>query len=159
VLVLDGQDENEDEDELEYDYGILDPSASARLRMILDVGRYRSATLPKERAVRELRQRRAYYRCCIPALAGFVSRRSIVPDGYFPMDQLEEKGNGFLAARPSVARCAADARQHQGRVPGFVVGEEFGAWSFGLSVLGFGFSVAGRLKDGVCSSALAKFET
>jgi hypothetical protein len=33
------------------------------------------------RAVRELRQRKAYYRCCIPALAGFVSLRSIAPDG------------------------------------------------------------------------------
>jgi nucleoside-diphosphate-sugar epimerase len=33
------------------------------------------------KAVRGLRQRRAYYRCCIPALAGFVSQRSIAPDG------------------------------------------------------------------------------
>ena len=33
-------------------------------------------------SVRELRQRRAYYRCCIPALAGFVSHRSIAPDGF-----------------------------------------------------------------------------
>src|SRR5258708_28607415 len=35
-----------------------------------------------KRSVRELRQRRAYYRCCIPALAGFVSLRSIAPDGF-----------------------------------------------------------------------------
>ena len=56
----------------------------------------------KGKAVRELRQRRAYYRCCIPALAGFVSRRSIAPDGSIPMDQLEQKGNGFLAACPRV---------------------------------------------------------
>src|ERR1700688_5282985 len=52
----------------------------------------------EEGAVRGLRQRRAYYRCCIPALAGFVSQRSIAPDGSIPMDQLEQKGNGFLAA-------------------------------------------------------------
>jgi NAD(P)-dependent dehydrogenase (short-subunit alcohol dehydrogenase family) len=38
-------------------------------------------------AVRELRQRKAYYRCCIPALAGFVSLRSIAPDGTIPLDQ------------------------------------------------------------------------
>jgi len=49
------------------------------------------------KAVRELRQRKAYYRCCIPALAGFVSLRSIVPDGCIQMDQLHHNGNGFLA--------------------------------------------------------------
>jgi len=49
------------------------------------------------KAVRELRQRKAYYRCCIPALAGFVSLRSIVPDGCIQMDQLHQNGNGFLA--------------------------------------------------------------
>jgi hypothetical protein len=37
-------------------------------------------------AVRGLRQRRAYYRCCIPALAGFVSQRSIAPDGSVLID-------------------------------------------------------------------------
>jgi hypothetical protein len=37
-------------------------------------------------AVRELRQRKAYYRCCIPALAGFVRQRSIAPDGSTSMD-------------------------------------------------------------------------
>ena len=37
---------------------------------------------PVRSSVRELRQRRAYYRCCIPALAGFVSLRSIAPDGF-----------------------------------------------------------------------------
>src|SRR5215471_10786207 len=51
----------------------------------------------RREAVRELRQRRAYYRCCIPALAGFVSLRSIVPDGSIQMDQLHHNGNGFLA--------------------------------------------------------------
>ena len=40
------------------------------------------ASDPLRTSVRELRQRRAYYRCCIPALAGFVSRRSIAPDGF-----------------------------------------------------------------------------
>jgi hypothetical protein len=40
----------------------------------------------EEKAVRGPRQRRAYYRCCIPALAGFVSQRSIAPDGSISMD-------------------------------------------------------------------------
>src|ERR1700730_3835837 len=35
----------------------------------------------KKKSARELRQRRSDYRCCIPALAGFVSLRSIAPDG------------------------------------------------------------------------------
>ena len=32
-------------------------------------------------SARELRQRGSDYRCCIPALAGFVSPQSIAPDG------------------------------------------------------------------------------
>jgi len=32
-------------------------------------------------SARELRQRGSNYRCCIPALAGFVSPQSIAPDG------------------------------------------------------------------------------
>ena len=43
---------------------------------------YRDAGETFRSSVRELRQRRAYYRCCIPALAGFVSHRSIAPDGF-----------------------------------------------------------------------------
>jgi hypothetical protein len=33
------------------------------------------------KSARELRQEGSYYRCCIPALAGFVSPQSIAPDG------------------------------------------------------------------------------
>src|SRR3954463_13328890 len=36
---------------------------------------------PKKKSARELRQRGSNYRCCIPALAGFVSPQSIAPDG------------------------------------------------------------------------------
>jgi hypothetical protein len=50
------------------------------------------------------------------------------------MDQLEQKGNGFLVACPRV--CVWER----------IWSLELGAWSFGLSVLGFGFSVVGRLK-------------
>src|SRR6266403_6187955 len=34
-----------------------------------------------KKSARELRQRGSDYRCCIPALAGFVSPQSIAPDG------------------------------------------------------------------------------
>src|SRR5262245_1878568 len=36
---------------------------------------------PIKKPARELRQEGSYYRCCIPALAGFVSPQSIAPDG------------------------------------------------------------------------------
>ena len=39
------------------------------------------ATPLKKKPARELRQGGSYYRCCIPALAGFVSPQSIAPDG------------------------------------------------------------------------------
>src|SRR5437879_9118680 len=35
----------------------------------------------RKKSARELRQGRSDYRCCIPALAGFVSPQSIAPDG------------------------------------------------------------------------------
>ena len=41
----------------------------------------RSDAAPKKKPARELRQGGSYYRCCIPALAGFVSPQSIAPDG------------------------------------------------------------------------------
>jgi hypothetical protein len=37
--------------------------------------------LSKQKSARELRQGGSNYRCCIPALAGFVSPQSIAPDG------------------------------------------------------------------------------
>ena len=40
-----------------------------------------SQRLNKEKSARELRQGGSNYRCCIPALAGFVSLQSMVPDG------------------------------------------------------------------------------
>jgi hypothetical protein len=38
-------------------------------------------SLAKKKSARELRQGGSDYRCCIPALAGFVSPQSIAPDG------------------------------------------------------------------------------
>src|SRR6184192_3421952 len=42
-----------------------------------------------KKSARELRQGGSDYRCCIPALAGFVSPQSIAPDGeqIFPQDR------------------------------------------------------------------------
>jgi hypothetical protein len=43
--------------------------------------RTRSNRAVLEKSARELRQGGSDYRCCIPALAGFVSPQSIAPDG------------------------------------------------------------------------------
>jgi hypothetical protein len=43
--------------------------------------RGRGDAVYQKKPARELRQGGSYYRCCIPALAGFVSPQSIVPDG------------------------------------------------------------------------------
>ncbi len=53
----------------------------------------------KKKPARELRQGGSYYRCCIPALAGFVSPQSIAPDGgeispHQRDAQLENAANG-----------------------------------------------------------------
>ena len=44
---------------------------------------HRTLALPvrEKKSARELRQSGSDYRCCIPALAGFVSPQSIAPDG------------------------------------------------------------------------------
>src|SRR5512132_4676119 len=47
----------------------------------LDRCRRSDAAYQKKKPARELRQGGSYYRCCIPALAGFVSPQSIAPDG------------------------------------------------------------------------------
>src|SRR6476659_7659639 len=47
----------------------------------LDRCRRSDAVYQKKKPARELRQGGSYYRCCIPALAGFVSPQSIAPDG------------------------------------------------------------------------------
>jgi hypothetical protein len=40
-----------------------------------------ASTAQRKKSARELRQGGSNYRCCIPALAGFVSPQSIAPDG------------------------------------------------------------------------------
>ena len=48
----------------------------------LSCDRARLAVAPyQKKSARELRQGGSNYRCCIPALAGFVSPQSIAPDG------------------------------------------------------------------------------
>jgi hypothetical protein len=58
----------------------------------------------KKKPARELRQGGSYYRCCISALAGFVSPQSIAPDG------------GEISSRQSDAQLenAAPGRRHGG---------------------------------------------
>jgi hypothetical protein len=47
----------------------------------------------KEKAARELRQGKSDYRCCLPALAGFVCLQSVVPDGGPNMRKAGRKTN------------------------------------------------------------------
>ena len=54
------------------------PSAGKRIN-VLQQDVLHSLSLKK--SARELRQRGSDYRCCIPALAGFVGPQSIAPDG------------------------------------------------------------------------------
>src|SRR6202521_4592951 len=54
----------------------------------------------KKKSARELRQGGSDYRCCIPALAGFVSPQSIAPDGdkLFAKDRRRATVFSFLGA-------------------------------------------------------------
>ena len=67
----------------------------------------RSRPTEHKKPARELRQGGSYYRCCIPALAGFVSPQSIVPDG------AETSAN----QRQRATRNLAQTRHHS--APGF----------------------------------------
>src|SRR5436305_5345992 len=60
-------------------YKILDVQTFPRSEQIAPSSR--STISSRKKSARELRQRRSDYRCCIPALAGFVSPQSIAPDG------------------------------------------------------------------------------
>ena len=50
----------------------------------------------KKKSARELRQRRSDYRCCLPALAGFVCLQSTVPDGDSIMERPEHRAINLL---------------------------------------------------------------
>ena len=54
--------------------------------------------LHEKKSARELRQRGSDYRCCIPALAGFVSPQSIAPDGTKLCAQEGARAIGFSGA-------------------------------------------------------------
>ena len=73
----------------------------------------------QKKPARELRQEGSYYRCCIPALAGFASPQSIAPDGeeislHRRPAQLEThrepRGRWLSASRISVLAALATAR-------------------------------------------------
>jgi hypothetical protein len=65
--------------------GFLPERVNLRLAGFLDqLGKTRSFDFEQfheKKSARELRQGGSNYRCCIPALAGFVSPQSIAPDG------------------------------------------------------------------------------
>src|SRR5436190_3853484 len=76
----------------------------------------RARVLCQKKSARELRQGGSDYRCCIPALAGFVSPQSIAPDGdkLFAKDGCRAMAfsrSGDLQSRFLVgtARCAVRA--------------------------------------------------
>ena len=60
--------------------------------------------LHEKKSARELRQGGSDYRCCIPALAGFVSPQSIAPDGEEKFAQDRHRAIGFcLGPHPLTA--------------------------------------------------------
>ena len=54
------------------------------------------------KTARELRQRGSDYRCCIPALAGFVSPQSIAPDGAKIFREARARAKDFFRAATDV---------------------------------------------------------
>jgi len=67
--------------------------------------------LPIKKSARELRQGGSDYRCCIPALAGFVSPQSIAPDGEQTFSQESQRAtrNSETFDAKIAALCAAAA--------------------------------------------------
>src|SRR5206468_10653664 len=65
-----------------------------------------------KKSARELRQGGSNYRCCIPALAGFVSPQSIAPDGEetyrkaCPEQQSERNRTGRMDRDRAIEFCA-----------------------------------------------------
>src|SRR5260370_8001570 len=60
----------------------------------------------KKKSARELRQGGSDYRCCIPALAGFVSPQSIAPDGKYIFQQDRPRAMDFCKRIHRIARFA-----------------------------------------------------
>ena len=59
----------------------------------------------KKKSARELRQGGSDYRCCIPALAGFVSPQSIAPDGNRLFSKVARRAIGFCVVDRSGRFC------------------------------------------------------
>src|SRR3954468_3607415 len=64
----------------------------------------RDALQSQKKSARELRQRGSDYRCCIPALAGFVSPQSIAPDGAAKFAQQPRDAIIFVRGRGRLTR-------------------------------------------------------
>ena len=63
------------------------------------------------KSARELRQGGSNYRCCIPALAGFVSPQSIAPDG--KQISMQDRHNANLGDRVRMRMTNAARRLSQ----------------------------------------------
>src|ERR1700736_6005967 len=63
-----------------------------------------------KKSARELRQGGSNYRCCIPALAGFVSPQSIAPDGEETSSQDRHRAIEFYHRRRETAGAANSDR-------------------------------------------------
>ena len=89
---------------------IARPTRTLRLRS----GRAGRA-LPIKKSARELRQGGSDYRCCIPALAGFVSPQSIAPDGeqIFSQESRRATRNSETCDEKITALCAPAADRFQ----------------------------------------------
>jgi hypothetical protein len=76
----------------------------------LSCDRARRAVAPyQKKSARELRQGGSDYRCCIPALAGFVSPQSIAPDGGQILLQTFDRATltAFAKKAETLTRCDA----------------------------------------------------
>jgi hypothetical protein len=73
----------------------------------------------QKKSARELRQRGSDYRCCIPALAGFVSPQSIAPDGdeLFAKDRRRAIGFCSTVNLPPVGRDSVEPNVGAAFVP------------------------------------------
>jgi hypothetical protein len=77
-------------------------------RTVRSLGFRRARRSRPKKSARELRQGGSDYRCCIPALAGFVSPPSIAPDGEEKFAQDRHRAIGFLKSK--IRRALTGAR-------------------------------------------------
>jgi len=77
----------------------------------------------RKKSARELRQRRSDYRCCIPALAGFVSPQSIAPDGGKTF--VQDRDRATIAREMGMTKLQTITMKHAFRHSDFVIDSLF----------------------------------